>query len=150
MKVGFTGTRDGMSVRQWRKMKQWLVEKDWSGTKITEVHHGCCIGADSEFVLAVIDSVFCKIHAHPSTLKGMTDQRVLNVSNVVHPEADPLLRNHNIVDAVDVMLAGPKGPEELRSGTWSCVRYCRKVGKPLYIFWSNGEVTEERIDTNGG
>ena len=39
-----------------------------------------------------------------------------------------LERNKNIVNAVDFIIAAPDGPEKVRSGTWSTVRYAKKVG----------------------
>jgi hypothetical protein len=142
MKIGFTGTREGMTARQWRQLAHWIEEAAWPGSEIKEAHHGACVGADSEFVLAVMDKVCCPIHAHPSNIDAMTDRRALDVSEVRNNPLPPLDRNRNIVDAVDVLLAGPKGPEELRSGTWSTVRYARKQGKRVVIFWPDG-TTEE-------
>ncbi len=143
IKVGFTGTRKGMTVRQWRQLVFWLEKVSWSGKGIAEVHQGCCVGADAEFVLAVMDRVFCEIHGHPSTIAALTDQWALEMSKVKHPPLPPLERNVDIVDAVDVMLGGVGGPEKVQSGTWSTLRYTRKQQKPMYLFWPDGKVTEE-------
>ena len=46
----------------------------------------------------------------------------------------PLVRNRNIVRAVDIMIAAPAtDKEELRSGTWATVRYCRQARKPVIM-----------------
>jgi hypothetical protein len=38
------------------------------------------------------------------------------------------------VDQTEVLIATPRGfKEELRSGTWACVRYPRKAGRPMHI-----------------
>lgn len=105
-----------------------------------------CVGADTEFSCAVMDMVPIGGEpphevAHPSDLPGTqwadcwADER--------RKPLPPLTRNRHIVNAVDILLAGPKGPEELRSGTWSCVRYGRKVGKPIVVFWPDGRVEQE-------
>ena len=146
LRIGFTGTRDGMTARQWRRLRLWLEETAWPGNLISEVHQGCCVGADSEFVLAVLDTVFCTIHAHPSNIRSLTDQWAVDVATVRHPPLPPLERNVVIVDSSDVLLAAPKGPEEMRSGTWSCVRYGRKQKKPVVIFWPDGTVAEDSDD----
>jgi hypothetical protein len=44
-----------------------------------------------------------------------------------------LVRNRHIVDASSVLIATPKGDEELRSGTWSTVRYARKIRRDFTI-----------------
>ena len=55
-----------------------------------------------------------------------------HVGRGCHPK--PYLdRNRDIVDACEVLLATPDGPERLRSGTWSTVRYARKIGKPVEV-----------------
>ena len=140
-KVGFTGSREGLTEAQRQSLRQWLREHP-----PTEVRHGACIGTDAEFSCAVVDCIPIGGEppyevAHPSNLKG-TQWKECWADEIRKP-LPPLDRNRNIVDAVDVLLVGPKGPEELRSGTWSCVRYARKSGKRIVIFWPNGEVTEE-------
>lgn len=141
MKVGFTGTRDGLFPDQRSQLWSWIVRNP-----ITEFHHGCCIGADfeaAEIVGRAKDVGTVAFHAHPSTLAGLTSDKAVRRSNVVHPTKAPLERNHDIVDACEVLLACPKGPEERRSGTWATVRYAQKVKRHVIIFWPNGEVTEE-------
>lgn len=140
--VGFTGSREGLTEAQRVSLRKWLRENP-----PTEVHHGACVGADAEFSIAVVDCIPVGGEppyevAHPSNLKG-TQWKECWADEVRKP-LPPLDRNVNIVNAVDVMLAGPKGLEEQRSGTWSTVRYTRKVQKPLYLFWPDGSVTEER------
>lgn len=54
-----------------------------------------------------------------------------------------LVRNKDIVNASEGMLAAPRGPEELRSGTWSTIRYARKCRKKVLIMWPDGSETWE-------
>jgi hypothetical protein len=140
MKVGFTGTRDGMSNEQRRSFCVLLKHFD----PLVEFHHGCCIGADSDaanFVqLPYPDSVI----GHPCTMRGMTDAFAVRMSKTMLPVKPPLARNRDIVDACEVLIACPKGPEELRSGTWATVRYARKQKKRIIILWPDGSVSEER------
>jgi hypothetical protein len=82
------------------------------------------------------------IVAHPSNIPAL---RIKNSeATETRPPKPPLDRNRDIVDAVDVLLVGPKGPEELRSGTWSCVRYARRKGVRRVIFWPDGTIEEEK------
>ena len=145
MKIGYTGTREGMIEIQFRTFGEVYA----SMVPWTEFRHGCCPGADEQAVVLVYDmqteaEVPCVIHAHPSTLVGMLSKKAELLSGIIHPKKPPLIRNHDIVNEVDEMIACPKGPEELWSGTWACVRYARKQRKPITIIWPNGNVTEER------
>ena len=57
------------------------------------------------------------------------------------PFADPLARNRIIAARCDALLACPAEPDEqLRSGTWSTIRYARKAGKPITIIRPDGGV----------
>jgi hypothetical protein len=64
-----------------------------------------------------------KIVGHPCTLE---DQRAHCDVDERRPLRPPLVRNRNIVDACTILTAAPRSTaEELRSGTWSTVRYAR-------------------------
>ncbi len=139
-KVGFTGSRDGLSQPQKTAIRQWL-----KANPPTEIHHGGAIGADGEFAEAAVDAVAIGEElpnevCHPSNLKG-TQMQACTAEEIRKP-LPPLKRNQNIVNSVDVMLASPKGPEEVRSGTWSTIRFAKKQKKPLFIFWPDGTVEE--------
>jgi hypothetical protein len=135
MKVGFTGTQQGMTQAQLEKLHYLL-----SALEIEELHHGDCIGAD--------------IEAH-------VIGRVVNLKIVVHPPANSgkrawashadeyrrvlpyLARNEIIVEETDCLFATPSGEEKLRSGTWATIRYARKRQKVVTIIWPNGRVETE-------
>jgi predicted Rossmann fold nucleotide-binding protein DprA/Smf involved in DNA uptake len=57
------------------------------------------------------------------------------MNNEILLPLDPLVRNKVIVNISDVILATPfEDKEVMRSGTWSTIRYARKVGKtPIII-----------------
>lgn len=125
MKAGFTGTREGMTGPQREAFFGWLEQQNY----LTEFHHGCCVGADAQAVADVSLRADVCIVAHPGDLGAMTDADSLAASRVAHKPKANLDRNRDIVDACDVLIAAPKGPEELRSGTWSTVRYARRRAK---------------------
>jgi hypothetical protein len=111
---------------------------------MSEFHHGCCVGADATAALITSEEVLdVDIHAHPGDLVALTDADALRLSDVRHRPQANLVRNKAIVNACDVLVACPKGPEEIRSGTWSTVRYAVKQGKPVTIIWPDGK-TEQR------
>ncbi len=145
MKLGFTGTRDGMTDEQRLAFIAWA-----KAAGVKEIHHGCCLGADVDAVdvfLSAADLGFTRplIVAHQPAKRAMLSEEALWSSDVMKPPLDYLERNRNIVDSCDILLACPKGPEELRSGTWATVRYARKRGKRLLIFWPCGSVTDESV-----
>lgn len=138
MIVGFTGTRKGMTDAQKSAFGQWIY-----GRAISIFHHGACRGADAESVRIIDDELHPRpiIIAHPSDLEAMTDPEAISLSGPRHWPKPPLVRNKDIVDECDTLLACPEGPEVIRSGTWSTIRYARKLGKTVVIFWPNGDVT---------
>lgn len=128
MKLGFTGTQQGMNVTQQHKVETILT---FNGC--CEVHHGDCIGADAQFHLLALH-LGHSIILHPSNI---TSRRAYSTGETTHlSPKPPLVRNHDIVDAVDIMIAAPKESHEvLRSGTWATIRYCRKVGKIIHVIY---------------
>ncbi len=139
MHIGFTGTRAGMTGPQMERLRT-LLEDD----RPTHVHHGDCVGADTEFhAIAVGCNARVWIETHPCDIGRY---RKDSNANVVHPQKPPLDRNRDIVNACDVLMAAPNTmQEEMRSGTWATVRYARKAGKSVIIVWPNGLITRERI-----
>lgn len=129
MKVGFTGTQQGMNNRQLIDFEDWVM-----GREIKEFHHGDCVGADADAVLIVrAIQPNAKIVSHPPVNES---KRAFVESDEVLPPKEYLDRNHDIVDAVHQMVACPKGTqEERRSGTWATIRYAQRKGGLLYIIW---------------
>jgi len=130
--LGFTGTQLGMTKKQQRTLKRKLVQ--WSSVySELEIHHGDCIGADEQFHNICIDywPHSLKIVIHPPLKDSKRAFCSYTGKLEVKEPKDYLLRNHDIVDASDHMVAAPKTlTEELRSGTWATIRYSRKINKP--------------------
>jgi hypothetical protein len=151
MKIGFSGTRKGMTVKQYLRVSDWF-RYDLGDAVVTEAHHGCCIGADAEFQLAIIrgriggtsERQWAEIHAHPCTLAGMVDRDAEALADVVHDPLPPLDRNRVIVDSCDLLIATPaEAEEQQRSGTWSTIRFAERQGKPIILVLPSGEVRRE-------
>ena len=129
--VGFTGTRDLSVVSQERRHLLKLYLQNLRDRGYTHLHHGDCVGADA-FAGELAESMGYLIVLHPP---DRDRYRAFTRGDVVH-EAKPYIeRDHDIVDAVNGMLALPRDPEveERRSGTWTTVRYARQVGRPLKV-----------------
>lgn len=132
MIVGFTGTQNGMTALQKVKVKYLLID-----LKATVLHHGDCVGADTD-AHSIAKELNIKIHLHPPINPS---KRSFCKADNSEQEKEYLERNHDIVDCSDVLIAIPKGfQEELRSGTWATIRYAKKTGKEVYIILPNGEL----------
>lgn len=127
MKIGFTGSREGMSENQ----KVAFVHRLQSMNP-TEFHHGDCEGADAEahdLVREFFPDVV--IVVHPPTLE---DKRAFKQGDMTCLPLDYIPRDEQIVDAADFLFAAPlTDQEQKRSGTWYTVRYARRRDKDHYI-----------------
>jgi len=101
-------------------------------TDITEFHHGDCIGADAE-AHHIVRTFFphVKIIGHPPVNES---KRAFCTFDEVRPADEYLVRNRAIVMCSDLLVATPgEAEEQLRSGTWSTVRYARHCEIPVKI-----------------
>jgi hypothetical protein len=130
MIVGFTGTRRGMTAAQHRAVLQLVQE-----LRPTEVHHGCCVGADAE--LHGTARWFWPVHGHPgpdgpyrARLEGFTK---------LYPSKGYSFRNQDIANACDVLVAAPaESAPQSSGGTWQTVRRARAGGKRVVVVWPDG------------
>jgi len=133
MKLGFTGTRDGMTDVQRERVAQFLMDK-----KPEIVLHGDCIGADSQFHDSVLLLPWPTwIETFPCDLPKFRARRK---ADVVHPVERPKKRNWDIVRSCDQLLAAPKAEaaKSPRSGTWQTIRLALSAKKTVYVVWPDG------------
>lgn len=117
--LGVTGSRDNRPDRLILKLMKFFSEND-----VSELHHGDCTGWNYQAFL-VADDFGVKTVSHPPCKDAF---RANTNSNVIMPEKPYLNRNKDIVNASTYLIAAPDGPERKRSGTWSTVRYAKRVG----------------------
>lgn len=126
MKIGFTGTRNGMTQKQCDAFQMLIMH-----IRPKEFHHGDCVGSDAGAHLDVRKcSPFTQVHIHPPNSTAML------AGCRGHVRYEPrgyLERNQDIVNACNFLIATPEGRETQRSGTWATIRYARKIGKPVII-----------------
>jgi hypothetical protein len=141
MNVGFSGTQSGMTPAQTLAVKG-LLEGMLSVGPVT-VHHGACIGADRQVHNLCVDlGIGLEVYPSDSGIK-VARECLATPGVVVHPPKAPLLRNHDIVDASEVLVAAPKsGREARRSGTWATVRYTRKQAKRTILVLPSGAIEQ--------
>jgi hypothetical protein len=124
--VGFTGTREGMSEHQKRRLEVILLAMITDGA-IVDFHHGDCVGADAD-AHEIARRVGCRITIHPP-IKA-TQRAFCGGESVIHSPKEYLERDRFIVDSCTVLIAAPKSDkEERRSGTWYTIRYAKKNKK---------------------
>jgi hypothetical protein len=127
MRIGFTGTRQGMSAAQCAALKG-ILEDEAMG--FTEFHHGDCIGADAE-AHDIAATAGVEIVIHPPKEDALRAWK--NSPRVLEPRPY-LARNREIVRQCDLLIAAPaEDVEQIRSGTWSTVRHARRMGKLVWI-----------------
>ena len=128
MKIGFTGTRKGLTQSQKLKLIETLEKLHPS-----HVYHGDCIGADTEF------HNICEDLAYTISICPPTDTKLRSFlqpteNGIVFKEKPYLSRNKDIVDFSDIVIVCPETKEEkLRSGTWSTWRYAKKKEKQIIL-----------------
>lgn len=124
MKIGFTGTRLGMSARQLSELTKLLEALD-----VDEIHLGDCLGADAEAYMVARDLGITTI-GHPP----IKEQHRANLQYDRTQNPLPFLeRNGEIVEASEFLIAAPAMPRSPRGGTWFTVRYAERAGVPVQI-----------------
>jgi hypothetical protein len=141
MNIGFTGTRQGMTEEQFHQLSVLL--KTFINEEPSTFLHGQCIGADCE-AAELAYSLGYSITSHPGYLpknpqwKGSRGS--FSKNTIVLPEKPFLIRDHDIVDASDVLIATPAQKDEvIRSGTWATIRYAQKT-KFVIIIFPDGDI----------
>lgn len=141
MRVGFTGTRRGMTLDQ-----AMQVNLEFAKTEAYELHHGGERHADAQMHNIAL-AYRCPITVHPSDMPDtqMAPRDLDHPLVTVLPAKPPLVRNQVIVDQVGWLLAAPHELEEvLRSGTWSTIRKALKAKVPVAIVYRDGKVEYHR------
>lgn len=124
MIAGFSGTASGMKSHQCIELKRLFQYHE-----VTELHHGMCIGADFQ-ANYIAQALGIRTVGHPPINKS---KFFADHCDHVLSAKDYLARNHDIVDASELLFIGPDCGEYLRSGTWATKRYAEKVQKPFIV-----------------
>lgn len=141
IRVGFTGTQQGMTDEQKARVDLLLAELTHDAV---EFHHGDCVGADEE-AHDIADNHSVDIVIHPP---DNDSKRAFCTGGEVMEPKPYLERNRAIVDATSILIACPNGSERMRSGTWATVRYARtkiyaRGNQLTYIVTPSGEIKRE-------
>ena len=138
MKIGFTGTRRGMTLDQQQAfitLIQTLAP--------TELHHGSCQGADAKAArLARANLMKVTIHAHPGP-DGDEWRETSGVDDFRHIPNTHFARNREIVAFTDALIATPAEKDhQMRGGTWYTIDHALVKGKTVWIIEPDGTIKE--------
>lgn len=134
--MGFTGTQKGMTPIQVEKFVDVIRAFD-----PTTFIHGDCIGSDAD-AHRLLRMYFKKIHIElfpPDDVK----KRAFCEADKIYASLPYLTRNRLIIENSDYMIAIPgEAQEKLRSGTWSTIRYAKRLNKSMMIIFPDGSLRE--------
>lgn len=137
MHIGVTGTRYGMTEQQKNVFKfilkhitKYMLYDDYW------LHHGDCIGADSEAHDIAVSLGFFT-HIHPPINSSL---RAFKNGCIIEKEENYFQRNRNIVNTSNCMIATPKNTNQSKGGTWYTINYSKKKNKNLYIIYPDGNI----------
>lgn len=130
MRVGFTGTREGMTSHQKKQVAALLA-----ALVAKEGHHGDCYGSDEDFH-RILKFKRLRIIGHPP---DKNSHRAFCDFDESKPPLPYLTRNKGIVLQTEALIATPAGYlMEQRSGTWSTVRFAVKGNKIVFVVLPDG------------
>lgn len=147
MNLAFSGTRQGMSQLQHKAVTGWLTQQV---PFITEIHHGCCVGADVDFHRICIQLGLVELmQLHPSNSKftnKLLDLESTGSVEKIWPRDDPLARDQRMVQLCDTLLITPISDDEVvRSGTWTTKRMALKLRRRVIHVRLHGAIEELTI-----
>lgn len=139
MIVGFSGTRLGTRPAQTEAIARLIYHM-----RPTRFVHGGAPGADM-IAHRIAESIHTpEIEIHPSDQRSPAVWSGMGSHCTIYPALPPLDRNKVLVRRIWGLLACPRSDvEELRSGTWSTVRYARAWGVPIYIIQQDGTIIRD-------
>lgn len=133
--VGFTGTRHGMTVAQYERVKSILAS-----LPDATCHHGDCIGADAQFH-DIASAMDYSIIIHPPV--DVTHRAFCRNAQQYRMPLGHFARNRAIVVETEVLIATPMTSEATLGGTWYTIGYARRLKKPLTIVEPTGAIRSE-------
>jgi hypothetical protein len=131
-----------MTEEQEAELRRYLAFKVSRNERVI-LHHGDCVGADAA-AHQIARDLGITVVVHPPV---SNKKRAFCEGDQELPPKEYLVRNRDIVDASQVLVATPGGfQEKRRSGTWATVRYATCGLSPnvkcAQIIWPDGEMED--------
>jgi hypothetical protein len=142
--VGITGTQTGLTDNQ-RKTLEKTFKLFETNFKNFHLLHGDCVGVDCEAHCLYLRMNFGgKIIIFPpkNNIKRAYCTSLQSSQTIILPEEEYLVRNKNIVQNADILIACPKeeNGEMIRSGTWFTVRYAKNFYNKIILIRPSGKI----------
>lgn len=139
LRIGFTGTRQGMSGPQLASLRALLLSLVYGADREWYAIHGDCIGADAQFHV-MAKELGATVIVYPPTNDKL---RAFCEADVLEPAMDYAARNRNIVaDAQYVIAAPAQSLNPGYGGTWQTIRFSQDADKLYRIIIPNGAILE--------
>jgi len=139
--IGFTGTREGMTVAQ-----KVAVEEVIRDLAPSQVRHGDCVGADADFHQIALD-YGAEVVIHPpkdDKLRAFCGGKGVTVL----PPKGYLARDRDIVNSSCLLVVTPKQmTQQTKGGTWYTFGYARTTKKPFIVVWPDGAVWDSEAES---
>lgn len=139
MRIGFTGTREGLTPGQQTSLIATLAELDaeWG-------HHGDCVGADADFHEACRHAGM-KVKIHPPVKDDL--RAFCEGDEQTSPKAY-LTRNRDIVNETELLIVCPKEmSQQAKGGTWYTFGFAKAIAKkPFILIWPDGSVWDSELE----
>ena len=139
LRIGFTGTRNGMSGPQLATLRALLTSLTYGADKVWYAIHGDCQGADAQFH-AIAKELGAEVHIHPPSDPKLRANCDADWAEDPKPYA---VRNRNIVEDAHYIIAAPaQSNNPGYGGTWQTIRFSQDVDKLYRIIIPNGALIE--------
>lgn len=109
-----------------------------------ELHHGDCVGADSEAHDIAVECGYGIVLHPPSNYSKRAWREAL--PHMMRREKAYLDRNRDIVNETVALIAAPaEMDEQPKGGTWFTIRYARRQGKTVVIIFPDGSISQRGL-----
>lgn len=131
IKVGVTATRAGINELQLNRVYETLKTY-----RVSQLRHGDCLGGDAQ-IHAVAVELGIDVIIHPPIKDSL--RAYCSDAKLVLPPKNYLSRNHDIVNACDMLIVVPREQNEiLHSGTWATFRYAQQKQTIINLILPDG------------
>lgn len=138
--IGFTGSSKPLAEPQRKSLLVTFSMLHDSGA--IWLNNGDCINGDFDAAL-YWRALGGKLHLHPPLNPS---KRAFLTGDFTEELKEYLDRNKKIVDKSCLMVGAPhEKTEQLRSGTWSTIRYARHCGVPIITVFPDGSVLQTEV-----
>jgi len=136
--LAFTGSKDRITVPQKVRLQGELERLRDQG--FLWMHNGDCVVSDAT-AAQLWRKLGRKIMLHPPLIEKY---RAFEAADIICEPRDYLVRDRHMVECSEFLLATPQTfDEQRRSGTWTTIRYARKLRMQILIIQPDGTLNRE-------